>query len=196
MPESGYVGAYNAEGFGRVIVNPSFLEADAQGMAICSVGKTQDPSHAQRAERKTEESGSLLVSYLKRCRLEDARKNNIYEVVNDFVGRYGGRFKGRAFASQWGTIRSIANAHSDGQELMSLLFDGPKAYLTHGVAKEKWEERGRLSLFKNFCRDQSAEDLQLVLVDLASEMAKNADKGGSNNSDEAICAVSEVYFCK
>lgn len=176
MPVSGYVGAYNAEGFGRVILNPSFLEADAQGKAICRFKKTDACPRRALAKDHADACSSLLVGYLKRCKQEDDRKHAVYKVVNDFVNQYAGRFKGRAFASQWGTIRSIANAHADAQELMRQLFEGPKAYLKHGVAKDKWEEKGRLYVFEKFCRDQSAENLQLVLVDLASEMAKNADK--------------------
>lgn len=176
MPVSSYVGAYNAEGFGRIIMNPSFLEADAQGRAACRFRKSEDEPQTPLSVGKADVGGSLLVGYLKRCQQNDVRREEIYAAAKGFVDRYSDRFKGHAFASQWGTIRSIANAHTDAKELMRLLFDGPRAYLMHGVAKDKWEEKGRLYVFENFCRSQSAEDLQLILVDLASEMAKNADK--------------------
>lgn len=176
--EPAYVGAYNAEGFGRVVYNPSFLEADSEGRAAYRFPKPEeDAEAAARQEANREYAGSsVLVGYLQGCRHAEERQERIYKCVNDFVHANGSRFKGKAFASQWGTIRSMANAQADGRELMRLLFDGQKGYLNHGVSKEKWLERGRLYVFEKFCRATPAEDLQLTLVNLASEMAKTADK--------------------
>ena len=175
IPSSRYVGSYHSEGFGRVVYNPPFLEADAHGKAVYRFMKRTEDNRYSLPQSKVDACSSPLLGYLKRCQQEDVRKETVYKEVNAFVEKYRDRFKGRTFVSQWGTIRSIAHAHADGKELLRQLFHGEKAYLKHGVAKEKWEEKGRLYVFEEFCLRQSAEDLQLVLVNLASEMAKNAE---------------------
>jgi hypothetical protein len=56
----------------------------------------------------------------------------------------------------------------------------PTAYLTHGVAKEKWDDKGRREKFKKFFdhfpeKDQlTEEDCRLAVINLSSEMAKIA----------------------
>ena len=42
--KSHYVGSYNNEGFGKVIYNPAFLEADNDGKAKCAIKETKKDS--------------------------------------------------------------------------------------------------------------------------------------------------------
>jgi hypothetical protein len=60
------------------------------------------------------------------------------------------------------------------------LFDTPDAYLTHGVAKDKWDERSRRDKFRKFIKEKldglSDKDFQSAIINLASEMAKISKK--------------------
>ena len=68
------------------------------------------------------------------------------------------------------------------EEINAALFTGDKAFLTRGVAKDKWQEKGRLAKLKNFIdsKDPKSEEkeiltddnIQQALINLASEMAK------------------------
>ena len=51
--------------------------------------------------------------------------------------------------------------------------DSEKGYINHGVAAEKWNERGRKEILVNFLEDSQLEGkLQEAVINLASEMAK------------------------
>lgn len=165
-----YVGAYCNEGFGKVVYNPCFLNAKSDGRTTFAFREVARDV-ADCAQEKDLPHTPLMELLDARKKVEE-QEYGIYESVNAFVEQYGSRFKNAAFASQWGTIRSIAMAHADEGKLMDELFKEPRGYLVHGTAKDKWAEKGRLSLLKDFCVNTSHRLLQRALVNLASEMAK------------------------
>lgn len=165
-----YVGAYCNEGFGKVVYNPCFLNAKSDGRTTFAFREVARDV-ADCAQKKDLPHTPLMELLDARKKVEE-QEYGIYESVNAFVEQYGSRFKNAAFASQWGTIRSIAMAHADEGKLMDELFKEPRSYLVHGTAKDKWAEKGRLSLLRDFCVNTSHGLLQRALVNLASEMAK------------------------
>lgn len=165
-----YVGAYCNEGFGKVVYNPCFLNAKSDGRTTFTFREVARDV-ADCAQEKDLPHTPLIELLDARKKVEE-QEYGIYESVNAFVEQYGSRFKNAAFASQWGTIRSIAMAHADEGKLMDELFKEPRGYLVHGTAKDKWAEKGRLSLLRDFCVNTSHGLLQRALVNLASEMAK------------------------
>lgn len=111
----------------------------------------------------------------------------IYKEVNAFVDNNFKKFQPESFASQWGTIRSYAMNLKTKEELRVELFEKkmnkngkniPFAYLTHGTAKDKWDEKGRKKafgvFFEDLCNNESYtdRDVKFALINLASEMAK------------------------
>lgn len=168
---SKYIGSYKNEGFGKVIYNPSFLQADSAGKAICKL--KDSPVLIDSFVHCSQSNSTPLFRYLihqKEC-LEDDQK--VYELVNLFVEKNKSLFEREAFASQWGSIRNIALQCNTEEALRKALFDGDHAYLNHGVAKSKWQERGRLKrLIDFFNENKSSVNVQNLLVNLASEMAK------------------------
>ena len=57
---------------------------------------------------------------------------------------------------------------SDSQGLINAI----DAFLDHGVAKDKWDEQNRKGKLDEFMRQHVNEDLQSIMINLASEMAK------------------------
>ena len=55
------------------------------------------------------------------------------------------------------------------------LIDAIDAFLSHGVAKDKWEERGRKKLLDSFMDKNKDKDLQSIMINLASELAKKCN---------------------
>ena len=72
-----------------------------------------------------------------------------------------------AHTQAFGDIRlqTVANHEFGGTQI-------PAAYLTHGVAKDKWDERGRFKVFKDFFEKLTDENAQWALINLSAEMAK------------------------
>jgi hypothetical protein len=176
-----YVGSYQNEGFGRVIYNPDFFEVgeNENGKAKWKIVKPNDNGNTNEAFEKVD---NILTQYLQRQKTKEESEYKAYKLVNEFVENYGDLFKGKAFASQWGTIRSIAMQHGSKESLERELFTKtiqrgdktlPFAYLTHGVAKEKWDERNRIKIFRDeFFKKVPKEIIQFAVINLAAEMAK------------------------
>lgn len=188
--KSAYVGAFNNEGFGKVIYNPAFLEADSNGKAKVQFGEKQKDEPQPISGEKATAATSCLIAFLERKKKENEAEKSIYDIVNKFVEENENNFQGERFASQWGTIRGIAMATPGPQTLMELIFGQDKAdenekdkgkkekqgYLDHGVAKEKWDERRRRKTLKDtlvtFLNNDKNGKFQDFVINLASEMAK------------------------
>lgn len=184
--ENEFVGLYQNEGFGKVIFNPDFFIADATGKSKLSFPK----------EKKNESDNSVPASdysnspdktlrFLAKAQKRERAERDVYKEVNEFVAAHNAKFKGERFTSQWGTIRSLAMQYPKKEDLEKELFtkkttrnrrEVSNAYLTHGVAKEKWDERGRRRLLKEFFDNTKDEMIQFAMINLAAEMAKKSEE--------------------
>jgi len=178
-----YVGCYQNEGFGKVLINPDFLSAkegdESNGLAIYQL-------ISEKEEKQSKDTAvthdSELFTFLKEKEKAEQLRTETYKLVNKFINDHGHRFKGEKFASQWGSIRQITIQHKTKAKLEEELFtktvvrNGKKvdaAYLTSGVAKDKWDEKRRFEEFKKFFDEKLNEaNVQLALINLAAEMAK------------------------
>lgn len=193
--ESKYVGVYRNEGFGRVIYNPEFLDtADnaSNGQARFKLKKGE--KEATGTKKPTlipadKINNSPLLNYINRAIRDKEEDEYIREKVNKFVDDNAGRFSGERFASQWGTVRTIAMQYKKSKDIKDKLFtqsdDKTKCgYLTHGVAKEQWDKRDKRTLLQKFVEDVEKEAYKKnygditakALINLASEMAKICKK--------------------
>ena len=169
--QSQYVGSYRNEGFGKVIYNPEFLNA-VEGKAKYKL--SDDASKESAIGQKKELTGTSLLDYINEQKQKEKIENEVYEMVNKWVDNHNGprQFKDEHFASQWGAIRSIAMRYSKKEELVQELYGKEDAYLTHGVAKDKWAERCRLEHFKDFVETLDDRNAQMAIINLASQMQK------------------------
>lgn len=187
-----YIGSYRNEGFGKVIYNPDFLQArDGQnGKAVYTLGEKISPSHSAQLQPL---SGTPLLQFIAAARKKEQAEEFVYKQVNDFVNSNGNKFIGESFASQWGAIRTIAMQYPTYKDIVYQLFDKTKtiihgktnepkkeadAYLTHGVAAEKWKKGRRTDILKKFIdginarKNDYGDIVPMALINLASEMAK------------------------
>lgn len=193
---SQYVGAFRNEGFGKVIYNPSFLDSDGNN------GKARYHLQDNLCDSALSNKlcllgGTPLLEYINRRQKDAVVDKYVYEKVNEFVNKNRSKFVGERFASQWGSIRSIAMKERTYDHIMVALFNKekkvkrtldnketkePDAYLTHGVAAERWKKNGRRDALKRFMNDIHSEDnvrrygdiTAKALVNLAAEMAKKS----------------------
>lgn len=178
-----YIGAYRNEGFGKVIYNPSFLFGEEIGMAKYKPCSPQNLS--QTANRENDVAvlvGTPLLDYIAKRKTENQIILDSYKKVNDWVNGNSGLFKGERFASQWGQIRNIAMKNASKEDIKIKLFGDNEinvdGYLTHGIAEDKWNEERRINRLKMFIDSLTSEEAQIVIVNLASEMAKKCTEGG------------------
>ncbi|MDR0864062.1 MAG: hypothetical protein LBO74_03905 [Candidatus Symbiothrix sp.] len=188
LPE--YVGSYKNEGFGKIIINPDFLNAKehTNGLAEYSFSQEKDSSmeKEKRKNEKLSKYDETLLYYLQLSMKEETNNTNIYESVNSYVANHWSKYISDtdSFSSQWGSVRSIAEQSKSKEELKNELFNENSGYLYSGIAKSKWDDHGRRETFETFFKDLKPELAQLTVINLAAEMAKkcssNKEKEGGN----------------
>lgn len=168
--KSQYVGFYKNEGFGKVIYNPAFLAGnpDEQGRALFTL---EEKEPEQQHVANVPKPSSSLIAFLENKKQVVDSNQSVYQVVQNEVELLENYFRKGQFASQWGSIRSIAMIISDSKQLI----DAIDKYLSKGIAKDKWEERGRKKLLDSFMKENKDKDLQSIMINLASEMAKKCN---------------------
>lgn len=178
---SEFVGVYQNEGFGKVLFNPTFFDADEKGLSTLTFKDVDETQKETEIDAELATDDKHLYNYLKAQKDKAEAERKVYNLVNQFVKENAKHFKENLFASQWGTIRSIAMQYSDKKRLEEELFTKEternnktvqNAYLTHGVAKKKWDERGRRKLLENFLESVDDNMAQFAIINLSSEMAK------------------------
>lgn len=168
---SSYLGSYRNEGFGKVLYNPVFLEAEGTGKALYRPCSTEE--NVKKVE--TTLYKSPLLDYLTRKKTVNDIVLESYKKVNKWIAINAGLFKDKTFASQWGQIRNIAMKGEGKEEI----YNDIKTYLSHGVAEEKWKERRRKKVLLDFIDNElSDNNTQIIMVNLAAEMAKKCREGG------------------
>lgn len=165
--ESAYIGFYKNEGFGKVIYNPEFLDGNEDGKANYILKDDEQKSKAMTID-VTEETP--LLQYLKKRQAASSQIQSLYQDVNRFVEVNANLFKGERFASQWSSIRNIAMIEPDESMIPTAILN----FLSHGVAKDKWAEKGRRAVLEDFMRN--TENIRDRVINLASEMSKQGRK--------------------
>lgn len=189
LSASRYVGEYINEGFGRVIYNPDFLnfEADHNGLSSYKFISTEKEDIEEVDDEKKAEAeivridgeinnllqcDDLLLQYLAQKRRAKLNESIVYSEVNKFVEDYKQQFKGERFASQWGTIRSIASQNKGKDAISKAVIE----YVSHGVAEVQWNKKQRRIALLNFIKNTEGSYTQIAVINLAAEMAKLAKK--------------------
>lgn len=165
--KSQYIGSYQNEGFGKVIYNPIFLagKANGNGVALFTLGEDIKPVSSPLEATKPD---TPLITFLtSRQNIADSNRS-VYQIVQKEISVMSPLFQKGMFASQWSSIRNIAMITTEAHSLTTAV----ENFLNHGVAKEKWEERGRKEKLIRFMKTHETEDLQNIMINLASEMAK------------------------
>ena len=169
--ESQYVGSYNNEGFGKVIYNPIFLAGSPKepGKALFTLEEKEKINPVFLNEPKPT---SHLVDFLIRRKQIVESNQSVYQIVQDEVALLEPYFKKGMFASQWSSIRNIAMIEPDESKIPAAIVN----FLSHGVAKDKWNEKSRRGILEEFMRN--TEYLRDRIINLASEMSKQGRKEG------------------
>lgn len=140
------VGAYTAEGLGKVIYNPSFLEAEEDGRLTFALTENKEKDTGYNfildkdadtdnkvlnliKSRKTTYDDKLLIL----GKIEDFNESNAQRFINQKISK-----------SQWGQVRQIAHSSPSFEKLNNSLFKGIesdnkedwKGFLIHG--KNEW----------------------------------------------------------
>ena len=140
-----YVGAYQSEGFGEILVNPSFL--GIKNFTFKNVSK-------ENADTQPTEVTTSLAKFLQKKTQEEQEKLNILDQVDDFIYENKKLYK-NIQASQWGKIRSIC---SSGETSFK---EEIRKYVDHGV--KEWDSKQIETLLKD---DYSLKFIKLISIQM------------------------------
>lgn len=186
------VSAYQAEGLGRVIVNPDFLKGN-KADAICSFVKIIDKKEEQKpnVELNIElvQVQSPLGKFLKARAIQQGDElelsRSIQRAYLNATSKEGTGCYKKVTSSQWGAIRAYATKATSFIDLRRDLLEGEDAYLKHGVAYDRiWNQGQNLKNLKAvFETAEKSSNPTVFIAKFAAQMAKYEQKK-PNKKDE------------
>ena len=178
VPQEIYVGTHMTEGFGKLLINPSFLISTSKRLNWGFREFEKEQWNKKYAPINLSDQDELLLDILHEKRNRIKFQFDIDAQVNLFVSRYKSKYKGIS-NSQWGMIRSFAKQANNDQVLYKLLFNSEIGCLQKGQTESVWRQKNRRETLQNFLfsREQPVLDKVALTIRLATEMAKSS----SNN---------------
>ena len=169
------IGSHRSEGFGKVLVNPPFLLSDNQVLNFALEKKSAQELYLPQANvnetHKKLPEDKILLEYIENRKKQKAEVLGIDEVVNLFISNHGGKFN-EINPSQWGTIRAYAKNVANWSCLEKMLFDEQFGALCRGQSESDWRKKNRRGILHAFIKNEKDSDQVLLMLKLASEMAK------------------------
>jgi len=148
------VGIYLAEGFGELLINPSFL-MEQEEMTLLEKPKDGTKKDERKKIEKTFENRT--VQFLVNRHNEQLQKLTLADEVQSFIVNNKSLYQ-NIKNSQWGTIRSICTANSENYK------DEIRAYISSG--KVEWNEKQIDKLLKD---THTLEFIKLVAIQMPKE---------------------------
>ncbi len=143
-----YAGSYQSEGFGEIILNPLFLTKKEFTL------KTHESENCNKKEIAIT---SDLAKFLQQQEDREQEKIAILNEVDIFIENHNSLSK-KKMNSQWGKIRSICSTSSDEK-----IYEDVKEYITHGVAKVKWEGKNEKDLLEGIKKSKKPLEFTKLL---------------------------------
>jgi len=147
------VGIYLAEGFGDVLINPSFLS----DYDFSFIDNKPIDNITQNIVIKSD-----LAKFLEQREKNKIEKLNILNDVDNFIKEYYKPLYEKIKPSQWGKIRSICTSGKDD------FTEEIKEYISTGT--KKWEENQINTLLKD---EYSLEFIKLLSIQMPKQGVKN-----------------------
>ncbi|MBK6948992.1 MAG: hypothetical protein IPH16_13910 [Haliscomenobacter sp.] len=169
---AGGIGSHKAEGFGQVMINPSFLLSTGIKLSlVLTKVKKQIEALAPAEVGVPSAQDTFLLNYLEQQKTQKSGIFSLSERVNEFVSKHGRDFQGIS-PSQWGTIRAYAKHAANWDVLKKLLFNKDIGALYRGQSESDWRQNGRREKLSDFLATIKDTDRLAFTLKLAAEMAK------------------------
>lgn len=163
------VGEYTNEGFGKIIINPSFLQTnpDTNGQSLFHFCKSNNTERYTISYSQIGSCDTALIHMLEAKKAKITLEQQVYQYAKEFVELNMSIYKQAKFKSQWGQIRAIAMSTAP-DAIMSQVLE----YLTSGIKKTDWAGKPLMRLKTAMLNMPSPEALQLFLINVASRITK------------------------
>lgn len=122
------IGGYLNEGYGEVLINPSFLLKEGS----FSLNKAEKKE--VKLDIQKEKVDDVLISFLKNKKESKNKTYTLGEEVQEFIEDNKTKFE-MVSKSQWGQIRMLVQFNQKNRDYVEKIKD----FITHGTSKKQWE---------------------------------------------------------
>lgn len=171
-----FVGFHQNEGFGKILVNPPFLnrisgDSPSYNFTIDTRYTTLPILASDNSSRTTK-----LLTHLNKLK-DNFNVITTSNIISDnFINTRFKLFKSSTYASQWGSIRKITIESENLEVLKYNLLDESNGFLKNGVAKDQWSKGNRLKIITDLLTDLDEKNYKYVMINIASEIAKKIQR--------------------
>lgn len=171
-----FVGFHQNEGFGKILVNPPFLNRTSGDSP--SYNFTIDTRNTTLPILASDNSSSTtkLLTHLNTLKDNHSLITASNIISNNFINAHFKLFKSSTYASQWGSIRKIAIESKTLDELKNNILDDNNGSLKNGVAKDQWSKGNRLKIITDLITNLNEKNYKYVIINIASEIAKKIQR--------------------
>lgn len=170
------IGGHRSEGFGQVLINPSFLQDAPTGIPRLLRRKKLETKSITLHPIQKGAGDDFLLDFLSGKNQMHLTERAVDAKVNAFIFAHKNDYGGIS-SSQWGQIRNLAKNVLQAESLKTLLFHDKTGFCYSGQTESKWRENRRRETLKEFLFPEAEQPginpLDLTMK-LSSEMAKVA----------------------
>lgn len=150
------VGGFLSEGYGQVLVNPSFLMSgcDEKPFSLKIYDNQSEIQPKIKAFDKDYAKDESLIKSLQELKAEQDTQERDFANVNAFIKAHGARFA-KISNAQWGALRNIAYFEPNFAQKV-------QAYTNKERLKAQWGECARL--LNDFVKDNTKNAVQLLAM--------------------------------
>lgn len=169
------VGAFKSEGFGEIIINPSFLMEKDFTFAPKPIDK-QKKDERQKITKAFENNAVQFLANRHNYAI------NILEIANEvamFI-KDNEKLYDKKMNSQWGTIRSLCANNND-----KTIEEAVSDYISKGVAKDKWEGNKKAKLLEAIAKNsRKLQFTKLLSIQMPKVKESKKDHKEQNNDSK------------
>ena len=125
------IGSHLNEGFGSVIVNPSFLTENQVGYVKVDI------EYDNKFAIQSKPNDDVLINCLIQRKQNNDFDYNIDKMVNDFISSNKSSLKSVS-NSQWGVLRNHGKNCKHNSDFDKLVFDDAFGFVNKGVSEKEW----------------------------------------------------------
>lgn len=168
------LGSHQAEGLGKVIVNPSFLQSSNATLGFRLQKLDTKDAWTLKNEGtivQSTQDDEILLQHLNNKAEAIQLSFGLDRKVNCFIQNFAKDYK-EISASQWGMIRDYATWAENLETFEGLLFDPKCGALYRGQSEAIWRKNNRREELKNYLNQFEGQDKMRFTIKLCAEMAK------------------------
>lgn len=152
------IGNYLSEGYGQVLINPSFLLAgeNSQPFKLQKV----DYSYEKESNNSICQEDKELISFLQNRQIQKESVQSVSQKVQEFIVKHNSKFK-KVSKSQWGQIRAILQVDKKQYK------ENIEKFISKGVSEKQWKDG--LEIIKKTVNEENIEFLKLLCIQMPKQ---------------------------